>query len=44
MKIRIKIKEEIKIRKNWGGLKPYTRRQSNKKLYNRQKYKNKNFW
>ena len=44
-KFSIKIKkDEIKTRQTWGGLKPHTRVQKNSKKYNRQKYKNKNFW
>ena len=38
LKISIK-KSEVKIRKTWGNFNPSTRKQSNKKLYNRQKFK-----
>jgi hypothetical protein len=44
-KIKIKInKADVKVRKDWGGLKPHTRRQSNKKIYKRSAYKNKRSW
>jgi len=43
MKIKID-KKDIKVRKDWGGLKPHTRVQKNSKKYNRQKFKDKRFW
>jgi hypothetical protein len=42
---KIKInKADVKVRKDWGGLKPHTRRQSNKKIYKRSAYKDKRSW